>query len=216
MTQQISEQVLRRVIRIVSEQLGVRESEVSHATDPVQDLGADSLDSVELIMAVEEEFEREVPDDVAERIRTVQDMVDYIVDGQLKKTAKSRDAHLFAQECESESKHAKLIPLSQIVKTDYMEAGVPTFVRLFNENMASGAKLSAATVRDLEGSDAFEIAMGGRLDKVDIHDIAQLLRDSDFAFQHVVEHIECFEGENGDTYQIVSYVSYTLPMHTAV
>ena len=67
-----------RVKKIVIEQLGVKEDEVSNASSFVDDLGADSLDTVELVMALEEEFETEIPDEDAEKITTVQHAVDYI------------------------------------------------------------------------------------------------------------------------------------------
>ncbi|WP_035384284.1 acyl carrier protein [Ferriphaselus sp. R-1] len=68
----------QRVKKIVAEQLGVNESEVKIESSFVNDLGADSLDTVELVMALEEEFECEIPDDQAEKITTVQQAVDYI------------------------------------------------------------------------------------------------------------------------------------------
>lgn len=67
----------QRVIRIVSEQLGVAESEIQKSHHFVNDLGADSLDSVELVMALEDEFELEIPDDSAEALLTVQQAIDY-------------------------------------------------------------------------------------------------------------------------------------------
>ena len=67
-----------RVQKIVVEQLGVKEDEVSKSSSFVDDLGADSLDTVELVMALEEEFETEIPDEEAEKITTVQQAVDYI------------------------------------------------------------------------------------------------------------------------------------------
>ena len=67
-----------RVKKIVIEQLGVKEDEVSSSSSFVDDLGADSLDTVELVMALEEEFETEIPDEEAEKITTVQQAVDYI------------------------------------------------------------------------------------------------------------------------------------------
>lgn len=67
-----------RVTKIVIEQLGVKEDEVTLAASFVDDLGADSLDTVELVMALEEEFETEIPDEEAEKITTVQLAVDYI------------------------------------------------------------------------------------------------------------------------------------------
>ena len=68
-----------RVKKIVAEQLGVKEEEVTNSASFVEDLGADSLDTVELVMALEEEFECEIPDDQAEKITTVQQAVDYIL-----------------------------------------------------------------------------------------------------------------------------------------
>ena len=67
-----------RVQKIVIEQLGVKEEEVTKDASFVDDLGADSLDTVELVMALEEEFETEIPDEDAEKITTVQQAVDYI------------------------------------------------------------------------------------------------------------------------------------------
>ena len=67
-----------RVKKIVAEQLGVKEDEVSNASSFVDDLGADSLDTVELVMALEEEFDAEIPDDQAESITTVKQAVDFI------------------------------------------------------------------------------------------------------------------------------------------
>ena len=72
------ENVEQRVKKIVAEQLGVNESEIKNESSFVDDLGADSLDTVELVMALEEEFETEIPDEEAERITTVQQAVDYI------------------------------------------------------------------------------------------------------------------------------------------
>lgn len=67
-----------RVKKIVAEQLGVKEEEVTAGASFVDDLGADSLDTVELVMALEEEFETEIPDEEAEKIVKVQDAIDYI------------------------------------------------------------------------------------------------------------------------------------------
>ena len=67
-----------RVRKIVAEQLGVTEEEVKAEASFVDDLGADSLDTVELVMALEEEFETEIPDEEAEKITTVQLAIDYI------------------------------------------------------------------------------------------------------------------------------------------
>jgi acyl carrier protein len=67
-----------KVKQIVAEQLGVDEAEVTNNASFVDDLGADSLDQVELVMAFEEAFDLEIPDEDAEKIRTVQDAIDYI------------------------------------------------------------------------------------------------------------------------------------------
>ena len=67
-----------RVKKIVSEQLGVKEEEVKPEASFVEDLGADSLDTVELVMALEEEFETEIPDEEAEKITTVKLAIEYI------------------------------------------------------------------------------------------------------------------------------------------
>lgn len=68
----------QRVMKIVAEQLGVNEAEVKIESSFVDDLGADSLDTVELVMALEEEFDCEIPDEEAEKITTVKQAVDYI------------------------------------------------------------------------------------------------------------------------------------------
>ncbi len=67
-----------QVKNIVAEQLGVKGEEVKNESSFVDDLGADSLDTVELVMALEEEFDMEIPDDQAESIATVKDAVSYI------------------------------------------------------------------------------------------------------------------------------------------
>jgi acyl carrier protein len=72
------ENVEQRVKKIVAEQLGVNEADVKNESSFVNDLGADSLDTVELVMALEEEFETEIPDEEAEKITSVQQAVDYI------------------------------------------------------------------------------------------------------------------------------------------
>ena len=72
------ENIEQRVKKIVAEQLGVSEAEVKIESSFVDDLGADSLDTVELVMALEEEFECEIPDEDAEKITTVKQAVDYI------------------------------------------------------------------------------------------------------------------------------------------
>ncbi|MBI5599674.1 MAG: acyl carrier protein [Deltaproteobacteria bacterium] len=67
-----------RVKKIIVDQLGVSEDEVKDEASFVEDLGADSLDTVEMVMAFEEEFAIEIPDEDAEKIKTVRDAVDYI------------------------------------------------------------------------------------------------------------------------------------------
>ena len=74
-----------QVKAIVAEQLGVKEDEVTNDASFVDDLGADSLDTVELVMALEEEFETEIPDEDAEKITTVQQAIDFV------STRKSKD-----------------------------------------------------------------------------------------------------------------------------
>ncbi len=66
-----------RVRKLVCEQLGVKEDEVTIEASFVEDLGADSLDTVELVMALEEEFEAEIPDEDAEKITTVKEAIDF-------------------------------------------------------------------------------------------------------------------------------------------
>ena len=72
------ENIEQRVKKIVAEQLGVNEADIKNESNFVDDLGADSLDTVELVMAVEEEFECEIPDEDAEKITTVQQAIDYV------------------------------------------------------------------------------------------------------------------------------------------
>ncbi len=71
---------IERVTKLVCEQLGVKEEEVTPEASFVEDLGADSLDTVELVMALEEEFEIDIPDEAAEKITTVQSAVDFITE----------------------------------------------------------------------------------------------------------------------------------------
>ena len=76
--------VEERVKKIVAEQLGVKSEDVTNDASFVDDLGADSLDTVELVMALEEEFETEIPDEDAEKITTVQQAIDYVTGHQAK------------------------------------------------------------------------------------------------------------------------------------
>lgn len=71
-----------RVKKIIVEQLGVKEEDVKPKASFVEDLGADSLDTVELVMALEEEFDIEIPDEEAEKITTVQSAIDYVQNNQ--------------------------------------------------------------------------------------------------------------------------------------
>ena len=70
--------IAERVKQIVTEQLGVDEDQVTDDASFMDDLGADSLDTVELVMALEEEFETEIPDEEAEKITTVQQAIDFV------------------------------------------------------------------------------------------------------------------------------------------
>ncbi|MGE5414774.1 MAG: acyl carrier protein [Syntrophomonadaceae bacterium] len=70
--------VEQKVKNIIADQLGVGEDEIKATSSFIEDLGADSLDIVELVMAMEEEFEVEIPDEEAENIKTVQDAVNYV------------------------------------------------------------------------------------------------------------------------------------------
>lgn len=70
--------IKNKVTKVIIEQLGVKESEVKPDARFVEDLGADSLDTVELVMALEEEFGIEIPDEDAEKAKTVKDVIDYI------------------------------------------------------------------------------------------------------------------------------------------
>jgi acyl carrier protein len=74
----MSANIEQKVKNIIAEQLGVGEEEIKQTSSFIEDLGADSLDIVELVMAMEEEFEVEIPDEEAENIKTVQDAVSYI------------------------------------------------------------------------------------------------------------------------------------------
>ena len=76
--------VAERVIDIVAEQLGVDKEKVKPETHFINDLGADSLDTVELVMALEEEFGNEIPDEQAEKLQSVGDVIKYIEDIQQK------------------------------------------------------------------------------------------------------------------------------------
>ncbi|MFO0966173.1 MAG: acyl carrier protein [Gemmataceae bacterium] len=73
------EKIKERVIQIVSNNLGVNKEQITDATSFTEDIGADSLDIVELVMELEEEFEITIPDEEAEKIKTVGEAIDYIV-----------------------------------------------------------------------------------------------------------------------------------------
>ncbi|MGC3996207.1 MAG: acyl carrier protein [Anaeromyxobacter sp.] len=74
----MSATIEQKVKNIIADQLGVGEDEIKQTSSFIEDLGADSLDIVELVMAMEEEFEVEIPDEEAENIKTVQDAVNYV------------------------------------------------------------------------------------------------------------------------------------------
>jgi len=74
-----SSEIVRRTKDLIAESLGVNESEVVDDASFIDDLGADSLDIVELVMAIEKEFNIEIPDEEAEKIATVRDAVNYII-----------------------------------------------------------------------------------------------------------------------------------------
>ena len=74
------EEIQAKVIQIISDQLGKDESEIKMSSHFIEDLDADSLDTVELVMALEEEFEVDIPDEAAEKITTVQSAVDFIAE----------------------------------------------------------------------------------------------------------------------------------------
>ena len=75
-----SEEIFEKIKKIIVEQLGVAEASITLESSFIDDLGADSLDIVELIMALEEEFDIEIPDEDAEKVVSVQDVVDYVKD----------------------------------------------------------------------------------------------------------------------------------------
>jgi len=74
-----AEEIAKKIKAIITEQLGIEEEEVVPEAKFIDDLGADSLDTVELIMAFEETFDIEIPDEDAEKITTVQEAIDYVV-----------------------------------------------------------------------------------------------------------------------------------------
>ena len=85
------QQIENKVIEIISEQMGVEKSEITRATSFINDLNADSLDTVELVMEFEDEFDMNIPDEEAEKIQTVGAAVDYIVSALQSKQSKSSD-----------------------------------------------------------------------------------------------------------------------------
>jgi acyl carrier protein len=80
-------EIFAKVKKVVIEQLGVEETSIKETSSFIDDLGADSLDLVELVMAFEEEFDIEIPDEAAEKILTIQDAVDHISDKVTQSTA---------------------------------------------------------------------------------------------------------------------------------
>ncbi|MEA3485995.1 MAG: acyl carrier protein [Candidatus Aerophobetes bacterium] len=74
------DEILKKVKEVTSEQLGVDDSQITPEARFIDDLGADSLDTVELVMALEEEFNLEIPDEEAEKLTTVEKVIDYIED----------------------------------------------------------------------------------------------------------------------------------------
>jgi acyl carrier protein len=85
-------EIEQKIINIVSEQMGVDKSEITRDTSFVNDLNADSLDTVELVMEFEDEFELSIPDEEAERIQTVGQAVDYVAKAQAEKEKAAKTA----------------------------------------------------------------------------------------------------------------------------
>ena len=83
----MANEIEEKVIEIVSEQMGVDKSEITRETSFVNDLNADSLDTVELVMEFEDEFEMSIPDEEAEKIQTVGQAIDYITEHGKKESA---------------------------------------------------------------------------------------------------------------------------------
>ncbi len=83
----MANEIEEKVIEIVSEQMGVDKSEITRETSFVNDLNADSLDTVELVMEFEDEFEMSIPDEEAEKIQTVGQAIDYIIEHGKKESA---------------------------------------------------------------------------------------------------------------------------------
>ena len=78
----MSEDIKNKIKKIVADHLGIEEEKVTEEASFIDDLGADSLDTVELVMAFEEEFNIEIPDDMAEKITTIKDAIDHIQNSQ--------------------------------------------------------------------------------------------------------------------------------------
>ena len=74
----MSEEIMEKISKVIVEKLGVKEEKVTPEATFVDDLGADSLDQVELIMALEDTFDIEIPDEEAEKLKKVQDVIDYV------------------------------------------------------------------------------------------------------------------------------------------
>ena len=74
----MAEETLEKISKVIIEKLGVKEDQVTPEATFVDDLGADSLDQVELIMALEDAFDIEIPDEEAEKLKKVQDVIDYV------------------------------------------------------------------------------------------------------------------------------------------
>jgi acyl carrier protein len=74
----MSEEIKQKIAKVIVEKLGVTEDQVKPAASFIDDLGADSLDTVELVMALEDEFDIEIPDEEAEKLKKVQDVIDYV------------------------------------------------------------------------------------------------------------------------------------------
>ena len=74
----MSEEIMEKISKVIVEKLGVKEEKVTPEATFVDDLGADSLDQVELIMALEDAFDIEIPDEEAEKLKKVQDVIDYV------------------------------------------------------------------------------------------------------------------------------------------
>jgi acyl carrier protein len=224
----IAQNVHKRVVKILSEQLGVREHDIL-LESTMDDHGGDSLDGVEIIMAIEEEFESEITDSEMEKIKTTRQIVALllpkIIDG-----CSFNDAHNVAEQlkdakagkkpaakkmpvpvAEEEPQKSRTRHLDDLFEYTISESAMMEFAKSFNTVFSTAPIAYLHAYKTKEDSDAWRIQMTTRLSGEAIDGIARFVEKAGFAFVKSTEHMVHLHGSAN--FGIVTAIHFSLITH---